>query len=324
MRRRWPSSWRGGRTLLDGLIDAVELRRAARRAKRSRRALRRGERGQPLRRRARPRPPAGRGTALRTRRAADRRAPRPDRRSPRAIATLPRRASSPSPSCPRTNSESARPDPGRRVDRPRPRPARRAGADPRQRPRPHLPVRCAARRAVATVASRCRPTDYFNRLASRVDGGARRPDRRRAALRRRHAASPARRQGHARGQRSTRSPLPAREAWTWEHMALCRARPLTGSDAARAKVAALIARSSARRATAAKVRADAAQMRDRHGAPQAARRAARHQARPGGLVDLEFAVHTLQLTTPCRPRSAARGGARGAGRGRPDRCRSRS
>ena len=86
------------------------------------------------------------------------------------------------------------------------------------------------------------------------------------------------------------------EAWTWEHMALCRARPLTGSAAARDKVRDLICSILRSEKDPAKVRADAAAMRDEM---------ARHKppAGPldiklgeGGLVDLEFAVHTLQLT----------------------------
>ena len=38
-------------------------------------------------------------------------------------------------------------------------------------------------------------------------------------------------------------------------------------------------------------------MRDGHGAPQAAGGPLDIKLGPGGLVDLEFAVHTLQLTT---------------------------
>ena len=86
------------------------------------------------------------------------------------------------------------------------------------------------------------------------------------------------------------------EAWTWEHMALLRARPLYGTPAGRAKMSATIDRVLRMERDPAKVRADAAKMRDEM---------ARHKppAGPldiklgaGGLVDLEFAVHTLQLT----------------------------
>jgi len=87
------------------------------------------------------------------------------------------------------------------------------------------------------------------------------------------------------------------EAWTWEHMALCRARPLTGSEAARAKVRALICDILATPADPARIRADAAAMREemaRHKPPAGPLDI---KLGPGGLVDLEFAVHTLQLTT---------------------------
>jgi glutamate-ammonia-ligase adenylyltransferase len=99
-------------------------------------------------------------------------------------------------------------------------------------------------------------------------------------------------------------------AWTWEHMALTRARPLFGSDAARAEVDAVIAETLHRERDAAKLTEDAVGMRTE---------IARHKppAGPfdvklieGGLVDAEFAVHLLQLRHHTgfdpRLRSAAR------------------
>jgi len=87
------------------------------------------------------------------------------------------------------------------------------------------------------------------------------------------------------------------EAWTWEHMALCRARPLSGSNTARAKVRELICDILRSPADPAKLRADAAAMREemaRHKPPAGPLDI---KLGPGGLVDLEFAVHTLQLTS---------------------------
>jgi glutamate-ammonia-ligase adenylyltransferase len=87
------------------------------------------------------------------------------------------------------------------------------------------------------------------------------------------------------------------EAWTWEHMALCRARPITGSEAARGKVRQLICDILKSSDDPAKIRADATAMREemaRHKAPAGPLDI---KLGPGGLVDLEFAVHTLQLTT---------------------------
>jgi glutamate-ammonia-ligase adenylyltransferase len=140
------------------------------------------------------------------------------------------------------------------------------------------------------------PANYFNRLASRVT----------AALSVSTAAGPLydvdtrlRPEG-AKGMLAV--PLDAfaryqrEEAWTWEHMALCRARPVFGSKPARRRTGELIAEVLRQPGDAAKVVADAAKMRaeiERHKRP----------AGPfdvklgrGGLVDLEFAVHVLQLT----------------------------
>ena len=150
--------------------------------------------------------------------------------------------------------------------------------------------------ARSTGAKPLPATDYYNRLASRIG----------AALGTPTAAGPLydidtrlRPQG-AQGMLAVSldafETYQRHEAWTWEHMALCRARPLTGSEAARTKVQDLVCSILRGEKDAAKVRADAAAMREEM---------ARHKppAGPldiklgeGGLVDLEFTVHTLQLT----------------------------
>ncbi|MBB5710619.1 bifunctional [glutamine synthetase] adenylyltransferase/[glutamine synthetase]-adenylyl-L-tyrosine phosphorylase [Sphingomonas xinjiangensis] len=85
------------------------------------------------------------------------------------------------------------------------------------------------------------------------------------------------------------------DAWTWEHMALTRARPVFGSDAARAAVQAsvdaVLSGARPRRAIAedaTKMRADMAAHKRPAGPLDA-------KLLDGGLVDLEFAVHVLQL-----------------------------
>lgn len=86
------------------------------------------------------------------------------------------------------------------------------------------------------------------------------------------------------------------DAWTWEHMALTRARPVFGSDAARAAVTAVVADVLSGNRPARDIAADAATMREemaRHKPPQGPLDA---KLLPGGLVDLEFAVHVAQLT----------------------------
>lgn len=84
-------------------------------------------------------------------------------------------------------------------------------------------------------------------------------------------------------------------AWTWEHMALTRARPVFGSDEAQAAVQAVIDAVLAGDRPERDIAGEAVAMRDEM---------ARHKppAGPldvklieGGLVDLEFAVHVHQL-----------------------------
>ena len=140
-------------------------------------------------------------------------------------------------------------------------------------------------------------TDYFNRLANRVT----------SALSVQTAAGPLydvdtrlRPQG---GEGMLAVPVGGffdyqrREAWTWEHMALCRARPVYGSAAGRTALRNGICDVLAAPRDEARTRADAARMRGdmaRHKKPAGLLDI---KLGPGGLVDLEFAVHTLQLTS---------------------------
>ncbi len=86
------------------------------------------------------------------------------------------------------------------------------------------------------------------------------------------------------------------EAWTWEHMALTRARVVHGSAAARAAVEAVIARVLAGARPVRDVRADAKAMRAELRAHKPANGPLDAKLLEGGLVDLEFAVHVVQLT----------------------------
>ena len=85
------------------------------------------------------------------------------------------------------------------------------------------------------------------------------------------------------------------EAWTWEHMALTRARPVFGSLAARAAVGAVIDAVLAGQRPDRGVVADAREMRDRMAEHKRPRGPFDAKLLPGGLVDLEFAVHVAQL-----------------------------
>jgi glutamate-ammonia-ligase adenylyltransferase len=80
-------------------------------------------------------------------------------------------------------------------------------------------------------------------------------------------------------------------------MALCRARPVFGSPEVRERVAAMIESILRIPRDRGKVVADAVKMRadmERHKPPKSALDV---KLGPGGLVDLEFSTHVLQLTT---------------------------
>jgi glutamate-ammonia-ligase adenylyltransferase len=140
-------------------------------------------------------------------------------------------------------------------------------------------------------------TDYYNRLASRIVAG----------LSVQTAAGPLYdvdtrlrpqgKQGMLAVSLAAFTAYQRKEAWTWELLALCRARPLAGDLHFQGRVASLIRTLLSEPRDAAKVRHDAAGMRlemARHKPPSGPLDV---KLCPGGLVDLEFAVHVLQLTT---------------------------
>lgn len=86
------------------------------------------------------------------------------------------------------------------------------------------------------------------------------------------------------------------EAWTWEHMALTRARPVFGSAEARDKASRCIREILEQPYDRAKLIADAATMRAEIARHKPASGPLDVKLGDGGLVDLEFAVHVLQLT----------------------------
>ena len=86
-------------------------------------------------------------------------------------------------------------------------------------------------------------------------------------------------------------------AWTWEHMALARARAVFGSAAARAAVDGVIGSVLRGDRPTRDVIADATTMRSDMAAHKPPLGPLDAKLLPGGLVDLEFAVHMVQLTT---------------------------
>jgi glutamate-ammonia-ligase adenylyltransferase len=140
------------------------------------------------------------------------------------------------------------------------------------------------------------PNDYFNRLASRVT----------AALSVPTAAGPLYdvdtrlRPGGSKGMLVVSldafEQYQRQEAWTWEHMALCRARPVFGSLEIRDQVTAMIDSILRLPRDFAKVTSDATKMRAEMERHKPSRGALDVKLGRGGLVDLEFSVHVLQLT----------------------------
>jgi glutamate-ammonia-ligase adenylyltransferase len=84
-------------------------------------------------------------------------------------------------------------------------------------------------------------------------------------------------------------------AWTWERMALTRARVVAGPAALRRRVEAAIGAAIAAAGDPAKIRADAAAMRARMLREMPGGGAWEVKLRPGGLVEVEFIAQVLQL-----------------------------
>jgi len=85
------------------------------------------------------------------------------------------------------------------------------------------------------------------------------------------------------------------QAWTWEHMALCRARPVYGSAAGRDAMAAIVRSVLTAPRDDAKLHADVLEMRARMARHKPARGPLDVKLARGGLVDLEFIIHFVQL-----------------------------
>jgi glutamate-ammonia-ligase adenylyltransferase len=86
-----------------------------------------------------------------------------------------------------------------------------------------------------------------------------------------------------------------KQAWTWEHMALCRARVVYGSDADCTALAAIIDSVLTMPRDAETLRADVLKMRGDMARHKPAKGPLDVKLARGGLVDAEFIVHYLQL-----------------------------
>jgi glutamate-ammonia-ligase adenylyltransferase len=95
-------------------------------------------------------------------------------------------------------------------------------------------------------------------------------------------------------------------AWTWEHMALTRARPVTGPDRLRRRLEEVIAAALVMPRDPARLAADVAEMRQRIADEHPHPAAWDLRYRSGGLVDLEFIVQCLMLREAAKTPSVLR------------------
>jgi glutamate-ammonia-ligase adenylyltransferase len=140
------------------------------------------------------------------------------------------------------------------------------------------------------------PNDYFNRLANRVTAALSVP----TAAGRLYDVDTRLRPEGVKGMLVVSLEAFERyqreEAWTWERMALTRARPVFGSEAAQARTTALIDEFLRLPRNPATVLRDAVKMRSEIERYKPAQGKLDMKLGPGGLVDLEFSVQVLQLT----------------------------
>lgn len=136
---------------------------------------------------------------------------------------------------------------------------------------------------------------YFNRLAQRVSGSLSVPTAEGALYEVDTRLRPSGTQGPIAVSFDAFRRYQLEQAWTWEHMALTRARPLFGSAKAREELQGIVREALIRQRDHAKLRGDVLEMRAEM---------ARHKSRKGpldaklsrgGLVDLEFLTHYQQL-----------------------------
>lgn len=138
-------------------------------------------------------------------------------------------------------------------------------------------------------------THYFNRLAQRVTAALSVPTAEGALYEVDTRLRPQGAQGPLAVSFDAFARYQREEAWTWEHMALARARPLTGSRAAQEELCAIIASVLDRPRNADTLKTDVLRMRTEMAAHKPPQGPLDAKLTRGGLVDLEFLVHYLQL-----------------------------
>ncbi|WP_394730381.1 bifunctional [glutamine synthetase] adenylyltransferase/[glutamine synthetase]-adenylyl-L-tyrosine phosphorylase [Altererythrobacter sp. GH1-8] len=138
-------------------------------------------------------------------------------------------------------------------------------------------------------------TLYYNRLAQRVSAALSVPTAQGALYEVDTRLRPQGAQGPLAVTLESFAHYQRKDAWTWEHMALTRARALTGSQAAREMLTAVIDEVLAQKRDPDVLRADLLKMRAEIATHKPAKGVLDAKLLRGGLVDLEFLVHFLQL-----------------------------
>jgi len=138
-------------------------------------------------------------------------------------------------------------------------------------------------------------TTYFNRLAQRVSAALSVPTPAGPLYPVDTRLRPSGNQGLLAVSLDSFDRYQAESAWTWEHMALTRARPVFGSPEARDAVQAVIDRTLRAPRDPDRLAQDAAAMREQIATHKPPAGPLDVKLLPGGLVDAEFAVHLLQL-----------------------------
>ncbi|MHA6317789.1 bifunctional [glutamine synthetase] adenylyltransferase/[glutamine synthetase]-adenylyl-L-tyrosine phosphorylase [Altererythrobacter sp. CAU 1778] len=138
-------------------------------------------------------------------------------------------------------------------------------------------------------------TRYYNRLAQRVTAALSVPTAEGALYEVDTRLRPQGNQGPLASSLDAFARYQREDAWTWEHMALTRARPLHGSPEGRARLQQLIDEILQQDREPDVLRRDVLKMRAEMAAHKKASGPLDAKLSRGGLVDCEFLVHFLQL-----------------------------
>jgi len=138
-------------------------------------------------------------------------------------------------------------------------------------------------------------TLYYNRLSQRVIAALSVPTAEGALYEVDTRLRPSGEQGPPAGSFESFERYQKEQAWTWEHMALTRARCLYGSSAARNELGGIVQEVLCSHRDPEKLRLDVLEMRATMAEHKSTKGPLDVKLARGGLVDLEFIVHFLQL-----------------------------